>query len=87
MAVDLTGSINRQRKVVTSPRGAAPNRPEQGEVLVADRFELVATALPPGAIRQRLGEADDVAWPPTEAAAQPQHGQTEPGSLALSEPR
>jgi hypothetical protein len=87
MAVDLAGGIDRQWPVVTSPRGAAPNRPEKGEVFVADRFELAAIAMPPGAIRQRLGEADDVTRPPSETTAKPEHDQTEPGSLALSDPR
>jgi hypothetical protein len=87
MAVDLAGGIDRQWPVVTSPRGAASNRPEKGEVFVADRFELVTTAVPPGSARQCLGEADDVTRPPAETIAQPQHDQTEPGSLALSDPR
>jgi hypothetical protein len=72
---------------MTFPRGSAPNRPEDGKVFVANRFELVMATLPPGAVRQRLGEADDVTRPPTQTTAQPEHHQTEPGPRALSDAR
>ena len=72
---------------MTLPRGPAPDRPEEGEVFVADSFELVTATLTPGAVRQGLGEADDVARPPTESTAQPQHHQLEPDSVALTNTR
>jgi hypothetical protein len=87
MAVDLAGGVDGQRPVMTLSRGPAPDRPEEDEVFIPDRLELVTAALPPGSVRQRLGKADDVTWPPTETTAQPHHHQPEPGSLALSDPR
>jgi hypothetical protein len=72
---------------VTFPRGPSPDRPEKCEVFVSDRFELITAAVPPGPVRQCLGEADDGTRTPTQTTAQPQHDKVESGSLALSDPR
>jgi hypothetical protein len=66
-------------------RGPAPNRPQEGEILVADGFKVVTAALSPPSVGQRLGESDDITRPPTEAATEPQHNQAKPGSVALSD--